>query len=90
MLEALLVVSLFFCGTQATYDDQNDEDFAAFVQGHDRFRDQYLESAAKGCLAGAVKDAYKGFEALCIGCATGAAAGVAVQMTFPKLPERYE
>lgn len=89
MLEAILLASsLLFCGAKATYDDMDDEDFAAFVQAHDNFREKYAQAAAKGCVGGAIKDAYKGFPALCIGCATGAAAVVGVQMTFPKLPEK--
>ncbi len=86
----LLAASLFFCQTQAYQgEDMDDEDFSLYVQAHDNFRETYGENAARGCVAGAVKDGLKGgFQALCIGCATGAAAGVALQMTFSDPKEK--
>lgn len=87
---AFLVISLFNpVQSLASGDEMSDEDFKFFLQGSQDLVDKYGESAAKGCMAGAVKDGLKGgFAALCIGCATGAAAGVAVQMTFPSVPKR--
>lgn len=90
MLEAILLTSFFFCGTQATFDDMDDGDFASFLQVHTNFGEKFAVPAAKGCVGGAIKDGLKGgsFSAFCIGCATGAAANVGIQMTFPQLPIR--
>lgn len=79
MLEAILLASsLFFCGTQAQQGfDMDDEDFALYIQAHDDARQKYGETAAKGCLGGAIGGAPSGFVALCLGCAAGATANVA-------------
>lgn len=89
MLEALLLSSLFFCGIQAQQgSDMNDDDFAAYVQMHDNFRERHGESFARGCVDGAFGGAATGagFPALCIGCVTTGAANVAKDMIYP--PER--
>ena len=90
MLETILLASsLFFCATQATYDDMSDEDFAAYLDFHDNVREaagQYAESAGRGCVKGATAGAVvgKGFQALCLGCAAGATSEVAAEMAFPR------
>jgi hypothetical protein len=83
MLEAfILASSLLICGNAQQGADMDDEDFASFLQFHDDIRIQHGESAAKGCLGGAIGGAPGGFAALCIGCATGAAANVAQDVIF--------
>lgn len=89
MLEALLLGSLLFCGVQAQQgSDMNDDDFAAYVQMHDNFRQEYGESFGKGCVNGAVGAAVTGagFQALCIGCVAVGVGNVAQDMIYP--PER--
>ena len=50
---------------------------------------EYSASAGRGCVKGAVGGAFtgKGFQALCIGCAVGAAGEIASELTFPRDPQ---
>ena len=84
MLETLLLAtSLLFCGVHSLQgEDMDDEDFEIYVEAHENIRAKYGESAAKGCIGGAIGGAPTGLQALCIGCAAGAAANVAQDMIF--------
>ena len=85
----LLASSMIFCSAKAQQGfDMDDDDFAMYLETHDNFRDEYGETAMRGCVKGAAQEAYKGFAALCIGCAKSAFGSVVEQMTFPKEPGR--
>lgn len=90
MITSLLIASsLLFCNAKAQQGfDMDDEDFAMYLESHDNFRNEYGETAMRGCVKGAAQEAYKGFAALCIGCAKNAFGSVVEQMTFPKHNER--
>ena len=85
MLQAILLASsMFFCATAQQGADMDDADFGAFIQAHNDFVVTHGESAAKGCLSGAIGGAPSGFAALCLGCATGATANVVQDVFFPE------
>lgn len=84
ILGLIFAAAAFIAPTQATFDDQSDEDFAAFMKFHDDVRVEYGESFGRGCVAGALPAAPAGFAALCIGCAVTGASNVAADAIFPE------
>lgn len=84
MFLALILAGTMIGTVNTQFDNMDDEDFARYLQVHDDFRVRYGETAAKGCLTGGIGGAPGGFAALCIGCATGAAANVAQDVIFPE------
>jgi len=85
VLHLAFIAASLITNVESTQDDMDDMDFAKFVEVHDNFRQhamQHAETAGKGCVANAITEAPKGFQALCIGCAKGAAGAVAADIIF--------
>lgn len=88
-LPLALAATLIGSGS-AQFDNMDDSDFEKFLQIHDDVGARYGETAAKGCVTGAVGGSTGGFQALCIGCTLGAAGNVAQEMIFPEEKKRNE
>ncbi len=94
ILGLVFAAAALIAPTQATYDDMDDEDFAAFVKFHDDLRMDYGRTAAGGCIkggaAGLVSGSWSGhgFQFLCIGCVAGAVGEVAKEVMLPSDPTR--
>lgn len=87
----LFAFSLFIGSVTPSFQDMDDDDFAAYLNFHDEIRVVHGESFTKGCVTGAVGAAPAGFQALCLGCALGGIGNVAADKTwnsFPTMPER--
>lgn len=90
-LTLALVAGILVAPSHGQYDDMEDDAFAAYLQSHDNAREiasQYSNTAGRACVKGAAVGALtgKGFQALCIGCAVGAASEVVSEMAFPRDP----
>jgi len=82
MFLILAFVGSLISSSQATFDDMDDEDFAAYVNQAGEASEKYGESAGKGCIGGAIASAPSGLPALCVGCALGAVGNVAQDVIF--------
>jgi hypothetical protein len=91
MILEILLSALLLCGTQAQQGfDMSDEDFESYIKIHDDFRQKHGEAFGKGCVAGAVSGAARGFQALCIGCVVTGAANIAQDIAFPPKNEKAD
>lgn len=90
ILELGFILTILISSSYAIQgDDMSDEDFAEYLEFHKDVgtsASQHAESAGRGCVKGATTAAVtgKGFQALCIGCAVGAAGELTADLAFPK------